>query len=81
MDDKSILIEIREELHAIKEAILYIPRWLSITDIAKDKGISPQAIRQKLISGNFEPEVDFKYIGAKIYVAREALHKIKREKR
>jgi len=78
-DEKQLLIELREEMSIIKNAIFSLPEWFSLSDIADDKGFSRQGLRQKLLS-DFEPEVDYQYRGAKIYIARNAVSKIKRKR-
>ena len=78
-EEKQLLIELRDEMKLIKDAIFSIPKWLSLTDVADDKGLSRQGLRQKLIN-DFEPEVDYQYRGAKIYIARNAVSKIKRKR-
>ncbi len=77
MNDRQILIQIRQEIEEIKKAVLAIPEWISLSDLAKDRGISRQALWYRLQKGEFEPEVDFKSIGNKIYVARSAVFRIK----
>jgi len=76
-EDKNILIEIREDIKELKKAFLSIPEWISLSDVANSKGLTSQAVRKKLIE-HFEPEVDYKYKGTRIYVARSTVSKIKR---
>ena len=80
LDEKNLLIEIREDIKKIKDALLSIPEWISLSDVAKSKGLTSQAVRKKLIE-HFEPEVDYKYKGTRIYVARSTVSKIKRIRR
>jgi len=51
-----------------------------MSDVAKDRGISRQSLWMRLQNGEFEPEVDFKYIGNKIYIARSAVSRIQRKR-
>jgi len=80
IETKNILISLREDIKEIKEAFVSIPKWISLSDVAHDKGLSPQAVRKKLFK-HFEPEVDYKYKGGKIYIARGTVSKIRRNRR
>lgn len=80
MNDREILIEILNEFRVIKDAFLQLPEWYSLPEIARDKGITRQSLRTKLLGGDFEPEVDFKYDGHKILIARSAVPKIRRKR-
>jgi len=80
MSDRDLLIELLNEFRAIKDAFLQLPEWYSLPEIARDKGITRQSLRTKLLSGEFEPEVDFKYDGHKILIARSAVPKIRRKR-
>ncbi|QFR49864.1 hypothetical protein FJR48_09035 [Sulfurimonas lithotrophica] len=80
MTDRELLIDIKNELVYIKDAFLQLPEWFPLSEIARDKGISRQSLRTKLLSGEFEPEVDFKYQGNKIMIARSAVPRIRRKR-
>lgn len=80
MTDRDLLIEIKNELLQIKDAFLQLPEWLPLTEIARDKGMTRQSLRTKLLSGDFEPELDFKYDGHKILIARSAVPRIRRKR-
>jgi len=68
------------EIKSIKDAFLQLPEWFTLTEIARDKNISRQSLRAKLLNGEFEPEVDFKYDGHKILIARSAVPRIRRKR-
>lgn len=70
--------EIIMKLHKLKMMISQLPEWISLADMAREKGLSPQAVRKQLLNGRFEHEVDFKYINCRIYIARNAIFRIKR---
>jgi hypothetical protein len=80
MTDREILLQLLSDFQAIKDAFLQLPNWYPLADIAKDKCISRQSLRTKLLSGDFEPEVDFKYDGHKIMIARSAVPRIRRKR-
>ncbi|WP_345993247.1 hypothetical protein [Sulfurimonas sp. HSL-1716] len=80
MTDREILIQLLNDFQAIKDAFLQLPEWFSLAEIAKDKQMSRQSLRAKLLSGEFEPEVDFKYDGHKIVIARSAVPRIRRKR-
>jgi len=58
LEEKNILISIQQDIKELKEAFISIPKWISLTDVAYNKGLTPQAVRKKLIE-HFEPEVDY----------------------
>lgn len=80
MTDREILIKLLNELQEIKDAFIQLPEWYPLTEIARDKGLTRQSLRSKLLSGEFEPEVDFKYEGHKIFIARSAVPRIRRKR-
>ena len=80
MTDRDILLQILDEFRTIKDAFLQLPEWYPLTEIARDKRISRQSLRTKLLNGEFEPEVDFKYEGHKIFIARSAVPRIRRKR-
>lgn len=80
MTDREILLQLLNEFQIIKDAFLQLPEWYPLTEIARDKGISRQSLRAKLLNGDFEPEVDFKYEGHKIFIARSAVPRIRRKR-
>ena len=89
LTDREILIKLFEEVQQLKEtsdilsqSINSIPKWISITDVAKDKGMSKEAVRNKLInSGDFEIEKDYRYDGNRLVVSRDILHYIRRQRK
>ena len=80
MTDRDIMLQLLDEFRQIKDAFLQLPEWYSLTEIARDKGLSRQTLRARLLNGEFEPEVDFKYDGHKIYIARSAVPRIRRKR-
>ena len=80
MSDTQLIQEILSELKEIKQAFIQLPKWFSLSDVVTDKGLSRQAVRAQLLKGDFEPEVDFKYQGNKIYIARSAVSRIRRKR-
>ncbi|MDD3597946.1 hypothetical protein [Sulfuricurvum sp.] len=80
MNDRDLLIELINEFRELKKAFLQLPEWYSLPEIAHDKGMTRQSLRTKLLNGDFEPEVDFKYDGHKILIARSAVPKIRRKR-
>ena len=80
MQDTSLLMQILSEVKELKEAFIQLPEWFSLSEIAKDKGLTRQTVRTQVLNGEFEPEVDFKYQGHKIYIARSAVPRIRRKR-
>jgi len=80
MTDREILIQLLNEFREVKDAFLQLPEWYPLSEIARDKGLTRQSLRSKLLSGEFEPEVDFKYEGHKIFIARSAVPRIRRKR-
>ena len=81
MSDTSLLMTILSELQELKDAFVQLPQWFSLSEVAQDKGLTRQTIRSQLLNGDFEPDVDFKYKGKKIYIARAVLPRIRRKRR
>ena len=48
LETKDILISMKDDIKEIKEAILSLPKWISLTDVSHDKELTPQAVRKKL---------------------------------
>jgi hypothetical protein len=68
----------RKDMEDVKRLIMSIPPWISASDIAKDRGMQTQSVIKQVTSKNFEPAVDFKFIGNKMYLARSAVYRIQR---
>lgn len=77
---RQAVLQATQEIHDLKEAYIQLPRWYPLGEIAKDKGITRQALRGKLLSGAYEPDVDFKYEGSRIFIARAAVSRISRKR-
>lgn len=75
---KTELREILKMLREIKASLEFIPEEFPMADVAELLGISRQAVYAKLMSGDFEPGVEFKYKRGKIYITRSAVSKLKR---
>lgn len=75
---KNFLIAIQSDIRELKQVFNSLPQWIAISDVSKKVGLTPQAVRKQLLKGDFEPEVDFKYFGSRIYIARNAISRIKR---
>lgn len=81
MSERDLLFTILNEIREIKEdnKIIksLIPSELSLSEISNDIGKSSNTIRKYLIA-NFEPDVDYKKKGAKIFVKQDAVFRIRR---
>jgi len=55
--------------------------WVSISDIAKQHNLTPDAIRKRLQNGDFEEGQDFKRVGGKIQVHQGAIAQLQRQRR
>ena len=55
--------------------------WIPISEIARVKALTKDAIRKQLKNGNFEEGVDFKHDGNKILVHQGAVERIRRRRR
>ncbi len=71
---KKIVFELRADVNRLKTTM---PKWSSLGDIAHEIGRKRDTIA-KYLKANFEQEIDFKYLGAKIYVSRDALFFIRK---
>jgi len=61
----------------VEKLYTLMPKWFSLADISQELGKSRDTIR-KYLKSNFEPDVDFKKIGAKIYVSKDALFLVRK---
>lgn len=79
-DEKKLLLTILSELRELKQSNAFlktlIPDELSLSEIAKIVGKTPNTLRKYLIS-NFEPETDFKKKSGKIFVKQDVILRIR----
>lgn len=80
-EDKKILLEILNEVQELKDSLHFvkrlIPDELSLSELAKIVGKTPNTLRKYLIA-NFEPEEDYKKRAGKIYVKQGVILQIRR---
>ena len=55
--------------------------WVSVSDVAREHGLTPDAIRKRLQNGDFEENKDFKRVGGKIQVHQGAIVQLQRQRR
>lgn len=73
---------IKDELLALKAVIHSIPQWISITDVANDKGMSKESIRHRIInSGDYEIDKDYRYDGKRLVINKNIIHSLKRQRK
>ena len=70
-------IQRKLEIHILEQTI----EWTTLSVLSKQKGLSSDAIRKQLQSGDFEEGVDFKTDGNKIVVHQGAVGRIHRKRR
>ena len=77
LNDRFTLLEqrIHELLHQSG------PEWVSVSDVALDKGLDKSTIHKQLQNGNFEEDIDFKRVGNRIVVHQGAIKRIQRKRR
>jgi len=71
---KKIVLDLKVEVDKLR---VTMPSWFSLGDIAHEIDRKRDTIA-KYLKANFEPDVDFKYLGARIYVSRDALFFIRK---
>jgi len=71
---KRLLLELKA---TVNEFARMMPKWISLSDVSYEIGKNRDTIR-KYLKNNFEPEVDFKHIGGKIFLSRDVLFLIRR---
>ncbi len=71
---KEILFELKAKVEVLEATTL---KWFSLSDISYEIGYSRDTMR-KYLKSNFEPEIDFKSSGGKIYVSRGALFHLRK---
>ena len=69
---------IERDIESIKEIALSEIPWVSAADVALEKGLKTQSVIKQLHNFSFEPEVDYKLIRNRMYIAKRAIFKIKR---
>ena len=74
MEEKLLLLKILKEIDELK---ILIPHELSVSEIANLTGKPANTIRRYVIA-NFEPEVEYKKKGGKIYVYSNSVLRIRR---
>ncbi len=67
--------DLEKKINTIKDL------WIPISEIARVKQLSKDAVRKQLNNGNFEEGVDFKHDGGKILVHQGAIEQIRRQRR
>ena len=74
-----VLNDIRHKLdvHILEQTV----EWTTLSILAEKKGLSKDAVRKQLQSGDFEEGVDFKSDGNKIIVHQGAIGRIQRKRR
>jgi len=55
--------------------------WVSVSDVAREHGLTSDAIRKRLQNGDFEEDKDFKRVGGKIQVHQGAIVRLQRQRR
>lgn len=80
ISDRDLLISLYEEVLNVKKLIHSIPNWISVSDVSHHLGLSSESIRNRVVySGDYECDVDFKYIGKrKLVINKNVLHTLKR---
>ncbi len=71
---KKMILDLKAKVETLE---ITMPKWFSLSDISHEIGKSRDTIR-KYLKANFEPDVDFQYKGAKIYISRDALFFIRK---
>lgn len=55
--------------------------WISVSEVANEKGLTSDAVRKQLESGEFDEGVDFKKPNGKILIHQGAIKRIRRKRR
>jgi len=78
-DLKAKLNDLERKVNSIQTT--YQIEWTTLSVIAKQKGLTKDAIRKQLQNGDFEEGVDFKFDGNRIVVHQEAVVRLQRKRR
>ena len=76
-----MLYDMNERLKSNKDILVNLPQWHSVRAVADAKGLTSDAVRKQLQSGDFEEGVDFKYKGSNIEINQGAVGRIQRKRR
>jgi len=69
-----------EKLETKLSSLKSYVEWISVSNVATEKGLTSDAIRKQLQSGEFEEGVDFKYNGSRILINQGAIERIYRKR-
>ena len=69
-----------EKLETKLSSLKSYAEWISVSNVATEKGLTSDAIRKQLQSGEFEEGVDFKYNGSRILINQGAIERIYRKR-
>ncbi|MCH9814379.1 MAG: hypothetical protein K0U47_10620 [Epsilonproteobacteria bacterium] len=85
LDENDLLLEVLEGVREVIDGhkkligiLLSEPKWVCISNVAKQHGLTTQAVRKRVLNGHFEDGVDYKYISGRIYIARSAISQFAR---
>lgn len=76
-----ILLNLTEKIDSLIFDRKSAYEWYPVSVVATSRGLSNDAVRKQLQSGNFEEGVDFKYNGSRIEVHQGAIERIHRKRR
>lgn len=79
ISDRDLLVNLYSEVLKVKELIHSIPNWISVSDVSNHIGLSNDSVRNRVVySGDYENNVDYKYIGKRLVINKNVLHTLKR---
>jgi len=75
--------EYKRQIDNLKSKLSKQPsiEWISVSNVAKAKCLTSDAVRKQLQNGEFEEGVDFKYNGSRILINQGAVEQIQRKRR
>jgi len=79
-DNLSNILDGVEKLEAKLSSLKSYVEWIPVSSVATEKGLTSDAIRKQLQSGEFEEGMDFKYNGARILINQGAIERIYRKR-
>jgi len=82
ISDRDLLLSIYEEITSLRDAIKYIPNYISLNDVSEFHNLSyKQMYRRVVESGDFEDGKHYKKDNGELKVSKNILHLLKRKRK
>jgi hypothetical protein len=83
-----IILDLHEQVQLLTEKVdeqlkhnEKLPEWYGVTEVALKNDLHPNTIRKKILSGDYEEDVDFKYEGSLIKINAKIIQNLTRKRK